>query len=141
VRTYPHLKILARARNRAHYYALRHAGVRHIFRETMGSALEMAAETLHQLGVRAYTAQRMASAWRKHDERALEELESLWGGDAGVYFARARNMLQETERLMRAENPEVFREVEAEWDNDDLRDEVLAAVRAAGTGADESATK
>lgn len=131
-RTYPHLVVLARARNRAHYYSLRHAGVRLIFRETMGSALEMAAETLHQLGVRAYTAQRMTAAWRRHDERALEELEALWGGNDGAYFAQARRMIEEAERLMREESPEVFREVEAEWDNDSLRDEVLAAVRAAG---------
>jgi monovalent cation:proton antiporter-2 (CPA2) family protein len=124
---FPSLPILARARNRQHYYALRHAGVQHIFRETLGSALEMAAATLRELGVRAHTAHRMAQAWRRHDERALAELEKLWGGDEGVYFAHARRMADEAERLLQAENPAVFDEVEAEWDNDSLRDEALSA--------------
>lgn len=131
-RHYPALPILARARNRPHYYALHRAGVAHIYRETLGSALEMATEALHQLGVRAHTAQRIAAAWRRHDERALADLSKLWGGDEGVYFAQARRSTEEAERLLQAENPSMLAEVEAEWDNDSLRDEVLEAVRAAG---------
>jgi glutathione-regulated potassium-efflux system ancillary protein KefC len=130
--TYPKLPILARARNRQHYYALHRLGVKHIYRETFGSAVELATEMLRQLGVRAYTAQRITTAWRRHDERSLDELSKLWDGDEGVYFAHARRSLQEAERLLGNENPTVFREVEAEWDNDSLRDEVLEAVRAAG---------
>jgi glutathione-regulated potassium-efflux system ancillary protein KefC len=133
--TYPELKILARARNRQHYYTLSQLGVHFIYRETFGSAVELATETLHQLGVRAYTAQRLTTAWRRHDERALGELSKLWDGDEGVYFAHARRSLEEAERLLKTENQSVFRDVEAEWDNDSLRDEVLDAVRAAGQHA------
>ena len=129
---YPHLPILGRARNRQHYYALKQAGVKQIFRETMGSALEMATATLQQLGFRAHTAHRMAQAWRKHDERALLELSKLWGGDQGVYFAHARRMVDEAERLMGLENPGVFEEIEAEWDNESLKEEVEVLARAAG---------
>lgn len=137
--TYPKLPILARARNRQHYYALHRLGVKHIYRETFGSAVELATEMLRQLGVRAYTAQRITTAWRRHDERSLDELSELWDGDEGVYFAHARRSLQEAERLLGNENPTVFQEVEAEWDNDSLRDEVLEAVRAAGQNPPPSA--
>jgi voltage-gated potassium channel Kch len=132
---FPNLPILGRARNRAHYYQLRRAGVKKIFRETLASALEMGEATLHELGIRAHTAHRMAQAWRKHDERALEELGKLWGGDQGVYFAQARRMVEEAERLIGLEAPTVFQEVEAEWDNESLREEVLA--RGAPVGATE----
>jgi glutathione-regulated potassium-efflux system ancillary protein KefC len=123
---YPNLPILGRARNRQHYYALHRAGVKKIFRETLGSACEMAAETLHELGMRAHTAYRLAQAWRRHDEKALEQLGALWGGDQGVYFAQARRMVDEAERLISNESPKVFDEVEAEWDNETLREEVAA---------------
>jgi RNA-splicing ligase RtcB len=129
---YPNLPILGRARNRSHYYALHKAGVKKVFRETLGSAVEMAAETLHELGTRAHTAYRLAQAWRRHDERALEQLGTLWGGDQGVYFAQARRMVDEAERLIGQEDARVFDEVEAEWDNETLRAEVVGAAGAAG---------
>jgi glutathione-regulated potassium-efflux system ancillary protein KefC len=134
---YPNLPILGRARNRAHYYQLRRAGVKKIFRETLASALEMAESTLHELGVRAHTAHRLAQAWRKHDERALEELGKLWGGDQGVYFAQARRMVDEAERLIGLETPTVFQEVEAEWDNESLREEVMARAAGVPTGTED----
>lgn len=133
--TYPELPVLARARNRQHYYDLSRLGVTHIYRETFASAIEVATDALRRLGVRSYTAQRITSAWRKHDERALEELAALWDGDEKIYFAHAKRSMQEAERLLEKENPTVFSEVEAEWDNDSLRDEVLEAVRAAGHAA------
>src|SRR5262249_4871100 len=37
--TYPHLRIIARARNRAHYYQLKRLGVDAIYRETLGTSL------------------------------------------------------------------------------------------------------
>ena len=131
---FPNLPILGRARNRAHYYQLRRSGVKKIFRETLASALEMGEATLHELGIRAHTAHRMAQAWRKHDERALEELGKLWGGDQGVYFAQARRMVEEAERLIGLEAPTVFQEVEAEWDNESLREEVLGRTATVGAG-------
>jgi voltage-gated potassium channel Kch len=129
---YPNLPILGRARNRSHYYALHKAGVKKVFRETLGSAVEMAAETLHELGTRAHTAYRLAQAWRRHDERALEQLGTLWGGDQGVYFAQARRMVDEAERLIGQEDARVFDEVEAEWDNETLRAVVVGAAGAGG---------
>jgi voltage-gated potassium channel Kch len=130
---FPHLKILARARNRTHYYELRKAGIEHahIFRETFGSALEMGIATLQGLGLRAHTAQRVANRWRQHEERALRDLEKLWGGDQAQYFSAARKALDEAERLMREEDTAVLHERDAAWDNESLREEVLARAAAA----------
>lgn len=123
---FPELKVLARARNRTHYYELRKLGIepRHIFRETMGSALEMAVATLQGLGLRAHTAHRMARRWRDHDEKALQELEKLWGKDEAQYFSAARKALDEAERLMREEDTALLNERDAAWDNESLREEV-----------------
>lgn len=118
---FPKLEIIARARDRPHYWELRALGVRHVFRETFGSAYESGICALESLGYRKHTALRLARKWRAHEERLLEELGEVWGsGDRDSYFARQRNGLAEAERLLRAEDPKVFRS-DAGWDNESLR--------------------
>jgi monovalent cation:proton antiporter-2 (CPA2) family protein len=119
--TYPRLAILARARDRVHYYQLRKAGVKHVYRETFGSSFEMAIEALRVVGFRANTAHRVARRWRDHDARTVEELGELWGGDEKVYFAAARRAIEEAERLMREEDIPAA-ERDRAWDNESLRE-------------------
>jgi voltage-gated potassium channel Kch len=116
---FPHLKILARARDRQHYWELRKLGCMKVFRETFGSAYEAGIESLIQVGFRSYTAHRLARKWRDHDERTLEELGKHWGTQS--YFAQAKARMEEAERLMRDEDPVVYQERDAAWDNEDLR--------------------
>jgi glutathione-regulated potassium-efflux system ancillary protein KefC len=116
---FPHLTILARARGRPHYWELRKLGCVKVFRETFGSAYETGIEALVQLGVRRYTAHRLARRWRDHEERTIEELGKHWGSEG--YFARAKLAMEEAERLMRDEDPGVFTERDAAWDNESLR--------------------
>ena len=116
---YPHLKVLARARDRQHYWELRKLGCIGVFRETFGSAYEAGVASLIQLGYRKYTANRLARKWRAHEERTLEELGKHWGTDN--YFAQAKQRMEEAERLMRDEDPVVYEERDAAWDNESLR--------------------
>jgi monovalent cation:proton antiporter-2 (CPA2) family protein len=118
---FPHLTILARCVDRPHYFALRKLGVRKVFRETFGSAHETAIEALKHLGYRAHTAHRLARRWRDHEESVLEELGDLWRSDRASYFQRAKGALEEAERLMRDEDPSVYLERDAGWDNESLR--------------------
>ncbi len=119
---FPHLTILARCRDRPHYWELRSLGVQRVFRETFGSAYETGIAALESLGYRAHTALRLARKWRAHEERVLEELGEVWGsGDRDSYFARTRNSMDEAERLMRAEDPRVFVAGDGSWDNESLR--------------------
>jgi voltage-gated potassium channel Kch len=120
---FPKLAILARARDRTHYYRLKQLGIEHVFRETFSSALEMGVASLKALGYRAHTAHRLARLWRNQEEQALEELGTLWGGDQKVYFAAAKKALAEAERLMREEDPAVPEHRDAAWDNESLRKE------------------
>jgi voltage-gated potassium channel Kch len=117
---FPNLTILARCRDRPHYWELRRLGVKQVFRETFGSAYETGIAALQAAGYRANTAHRLGRRWRQHEERMLEELGQLWGTGEG-YFSRVRSGLEEAERLMRDEDPTVFSERDAAWDNESLR--------------------
>jgi glutathione-regulated potassium-efflux system ancillary protein KefC/glutathione-regulated potassium-efflux system protein KefB len=69
---FPHVPILARARNRVHLFRLRDLGVKLIWRETFSASLDMARHTLLSLGFGIAASERAVSLFRQHDEERLE---------------------------------------------------------------------
>jgi len=69
---YPHVPILARARNRVHLFRLRDLGVKHIWRETFPASLEMARQALLSLGFDTAASDRAMVLFKQHDERQIE---------------------------------------------------------------------
>ncbi len=128
---FPNLPIIARCRNRTHYWELRRLGIKTVVRETFAASYETGILALRALGYRAFTAQRLGQRWRMHEEKMLEELGDLWGKADGSYFDRVRDGMAEAERLMRQEDPTVVRE--HGWDNESLRADTQ--VEAAATDA------
>ena len=70
-RHFPHLIVLARARNRQHAYRLMDLGVTEVFRETFASSLEMAEAALRDLGLGESRARAIMQRFRELDERRL----------------------------------------------------------------------
>jgi len=69
---FPNLPILARARNRVHYFRLRNLGIKTIYRETFLSSLEVAYQALLRTGLGVSAAQRAVALFKNHDETQLE---------------------------------------------------------------------
>ncbi len=95
---FPKVKILARAASRQHAYELLNLGVRDVFRETLGSALDLAAAALQSVGIEENRANRAAQIFRKHDEASVREM-ALLDIDSEAYASRAR---QHNQNLVRA---------------------------------------
>jgi monovalent cation:proton antiporter-2 (CPA2) family protein len=72
---YPNLKILVRAHSRTDAFEYAELGVPAV-REVFGSALDAAAQAMHMLGYRAYTARRVVQHFRRHDEELLARTAS-----------------------------------------------------------------
>jgi glutathione-regulated potassium-efflux system protein KefB len=73
VRTnFPALPILARARNRVHYFRLRDLGIKTIWRETFPASLEVASQALLRSGLGVAEAERAIAIFKRHDEEQLE---------------------------------------------------------------------
>ncbi|MFT3712123.1 MAG: monovalent cation:proton antiporter-2 (CPA2) family protein [Archangium sp.] len=134
-RHFPKLPIVARARNRQHYYALRRLGITRIFRETMGSSLEMGQAALKQVGVRAHTAHRIAQKWKEHDEAAIEEMLQYLDKGQDVWFNEARKALENFEKSMKNELDGQHREKDPGWNNESLREEIAARAAQAPVAA------
>jgi glutathione-regulated potassium-efflux system ancillary protein KefC len=70
---FPHLTLIARARNVQHYYQLRDRGVTLIERETFDSALMSARGVLEALGFERHQARNLALRFRRHNLEQLNE--------------------------------------------------------------------
>jgi glutathione-regulated potassium-efflux system ancillary protein KefC/glutathione-regulated potassium-efflux system protein KefB len=69
---FPHVPILARARNRVHLFRLRDLGVKLIWRETFSASLDMARHTLLSMGFGIAASERAVTLFKQHDEQRLD---------------------------------------------------------------------
>jgi monovalent cation:proton antiporter-2 (CPA2) family protein len=96
---FPHLKILARATSRQHAYEILRLGVNQVYRETLGSALDLSIDALRELGMDERRARRAAEIFRKHDEASVRELAKLRDDDE-AYVSVARKHIENLERAL-----------------------------------------
>ena len=89
---YPHLKLVARARDRRHAYQLIGADIDAFNRETVDSAINLAVESLQLLGNSTPDAQRAGELFRNHDRESLLQLAELWGDDHSYGVAVRQRM-------------------------------------------------
>lgn len=102
-RHFPHVRVVARARNREHAYRLMDLGITDIYRETFASSLEAARDTLTLLGLSALDAERAANTFRAHDEKRLVDQHAIYRDDAQM-VAQARAWQKELEEIFEKEN-------------------------------------
>ncbi|GGD49359.1 monovalent cation:proton antiporter-2 (CPA2) family protein [Pseudoxanthomonas indica] len=100
-RMYPKAKVLARARNRQHAWRLMDLSAE-AFRETLGSSLEMAEETLVALGRSPDAARQQTQRFREHDEKLLRAQYLVYDDDAAV-IKTARDAVGDLEKLFEAD--------------------------------------
>ncbi len=94
---FPNLPILARARNRVHYYRLRDLDIAAIERETFLSSLQTARQALEKLGLDPARAARAVGLFREHDEQRLDVQYAVRQDEAQLIqtAAQAAEQLQE----------------------------------------------
>lgn len=71
---YPDLKIFVRAKNRLDAYDFLNKNVNNIYRETLGTAVDMAVDILQENGMRKYTARRMGKRFMLIDKAMTRRL-------------------------------------------------------------------
>lgn len=100
-RHFPHLRIIARARNRQHAFRLMDMDVG-VVRETFHSSLEIGRRVLETLGVAPAEAAEHTARFKAHDERLLQRQHLVYDDDAAL-VASSREALQELENLFAAD--------------------------------------
>lgn len=102
-RLYPHLKVIARARNRQHVHKLMDVGAEPI-RETFYSSLEMSRRTLLGLGLSGEQAADRIQRFTEHDEQVLEA-QGRVRDDRAKVMQTAQEARKELERLFESDAP------------------------------------
>ena len=119
---FPNLHMFVRASNRYDAYDLMNAGVLRVYRETVDTAVRMGVDVMTLLGTRAYTANRLARTFLKHDEANLKKLASIH--DPDEYILAARTYIEELELIVQADTKDPVLERDGGWDVESLREEV-----------------
>lgn len=97
-KNYPDLFILARARDRQHYYRLREVGVNYIWRETYLTALDMSRESLEILGISPEKARETIQTFRDYDDELIERQQAIYDDEASM-IESAQSAIAELESL------------------------------------------
>ena len=102
-RHFPDLPILARARNRVHYFRLRDLGIKAIHRETFPASLDVARQALLRLGFRAAATEHAIALFRQHDEAQLEVQYAMQHDEAQL-IQSAREAAEQLRDLFEADS-------------------------------------
>lgn len=115
---YPHMKVIARARNRQHVHKLWDLGAMPV-RETFHSSIEMCRRVMQGLGLKEEQIAARLNRFREHDEQLLIEQHKMYDDEAAL-FQSARQARAELETLFEADHlekaPKVLQQ-EASGDN------------------------
>jgi glutathione-regulated potassium-efflux system ancillary protein KefC len=111
---FPHLQIIARARNVAHVYDLIDRDVRCWERETFDSSLRMGTEVLKTLGWGAYPAVQAAHKFRDHNLNLIYELHTM-RSDQSKMMAAASQAREDLEQMFTGQREQLKRGQDG-WD-------------------------
>ena len=112
---FPHLKIMARARNVTHYYDLMDRGVTVIERETFESALLLGRSVLCELGFGAWRARQAAHKFRKMNIDNLHKVYPFYK-DQEQLMSMAKQAREELETMFALDEEAIDQERRDGWD-------------------------
>lgn len=119
---FPHLKILARARNRNDAFELVDMGVNDFYRENLYSAVNLGIDALVEMGHRRYTATRQGQRFIKFDEEATYRLAEKRHDKKALLMST----LQEIEIQEQLIKSDLYNQLGAQdhaWEAEDIRRE------------------
>lgn len=100
---YPKLKIFVRAKNRLDAYHYINQGIDNVYRETLGTAVDMAIDVLSETGMRKYAARRLGKRFATIDKSSLRKIAREYGRGEDLFFT-TRETIQREEALLSYDN-------------------------------------
>lgn len=101
---YPDVKIFVRAKNRIDAYSYLNNGIENIYRETLGTAVDMAVDVLHETGMRKYAARRLGQRFMAIDKASIRKLAKAKDSEDEIRLFTTKEILQREEDLLAFDN-------------------------------------
>lgn len=120
-KSYPNVKILARAFDRGHAYALRLAGADYVVKETLYSSLEMGGAALRYLGVHPFLVEQHLTTFKRIETESSDSLYQIWiGGEKSEnydnnYHDFFNELEQSIQLAMKVDRLDKHRMTDREW--------------------------
>ncbi|HRP89242.1 MAG TPA: monovalent cation:proton antiporter-2 (CPA2) family protein [Edaphocola sp.] len=108
------VKIFVRAKNRNDAEDFLRNGIDNLYRETMGTAVNMAVDVLHEVGMRKYTARRMGKRFELIDEAALKKMAKEQDLDANSFTIKDSILREQALLAEDSRNFETYHLIEEE---------------------------
>lgn len=96
---FPHLHIMAKAKNRAEAYELIDMGLKNIYRENLHTAVKLGIDVLVKMGKRRYTAIRQGQKFLKYDEETIPQMAE-YRHNQKLYILKTRETYKLEEELL-----------------------------------------
>lgn len=122
---FPHLKILARARNRSDAFQMVDIGLKNFYRENLYSAIHLGVDALVAMGHRRYTATRQGQRFIKYDEQATFRLAHK-RHDKKAFLIKSIQEIEMQEQLIKGDLYAQLGANDHAWESEDIKKEQAA---------------
>ncbi|MFP9099058.1 monovalent cation:proton antiporter-2 (CPA2) family protein [Flavobacterium sp. RHBU_24] len=119
---FPHLKVLARARNRNDAFDLVNMGINDFYRENLYSAVHLGVDALTEMGHRRYTATRQGQRFIKYDEEATLRLAQK-KNDKQALIAGTLREIEIQEHLIKEDLFALKTAQDHGWESEEIKEE------------------
>lgn len=120
---YPHVKVLARAKDIFHVFEYLNLNINKVERETFHSAAELGNTALVELGFSKYEAYRATRTFKHHEDQVTKELYHHWLEGQGKFIQETRRFEEQVKETLQAEKNYSIHDSDCAWDVDSLKDE------------------
>jgi CPA2 family monovalent cation:H+ antiporter-2 len=120
---FPHLRIMARAKNRSDAYQLLDMGIDDIYRESLHTSVNLGVDVMSLLGYRRYSAMRSGQKFIKYDEETLKPLAEH-RKNMKQYVIKARETFKLQEELLSSDLRIETDTNDHSWDSEHIRDTI-----------------
>jgi monovalent cation:proton antiporter-2 (CPA2) family protein len=122
-KNYPHVKILARAKDIYHAFEFFKRNVNIVQREVFDSAAELGEKALVELGFSRYEAYRATRTFKHHEKQVLLDLYALWKEDENRFIQETRRFSEQLSEMLQAEKDYLIHETDYAWNANSIREE------------------
>ena len=127
-KNYPHVKILARAKDIYHAFEFFKRNVNIVQREVFDSAAELGEKALVQLGFSRYEAYRATRTFKHHEKQVLLDLYALWKEDENRFIQETRRFSEQLSEILQAEKDYLIHETDYAWNANSIREEAESEI-------------
>ena len=114
-KNYPHVKILARAKDVYHAFEFFKRNVHTVQQEVFDSAAELGQKALIHLGFTKYEAYRSIRTFKHHEKQVLNDLYTLWKEDHNRFIQETRRFSEQLSETLQTEKDYLIHETDYAW--------------------------